>query len=269
MPAEKTPKTTGTLPEDDRDAPEDTETTGTLEAEGRDAEGDDEPDYKALYLGSKDKIEQANALKAQVDELSAALEERRAGPQPAAGATIERMRGDIDEAEADIAELRRVQSVDPAARQLLRQELAMQSLRRDTMDAFALQTIPPAKRAAVLKLYEHNRDRFGDLAAAADAYNGRALQAELTAAQAELATLKNGTAKAKPKAEREDEGEEERSTAVRTGGRDLPSGNPKDVEFITRAKWKAEQERLYAEDNPREARRRQGLLREKKIVFRN
>lgn len=251
------------LPEDKPD--DTTETSPAIEGEpARETPADPdedrpdagkEPDYKRLYLDSKTKIEKANELEREVER----LRNERPAPQPA-GAAADAQR-EIDELEAENRELERLAPHDAASRATLRLNRAVISLRQDVLDAFALNRIPEAEQPAVVKLYNTNRDQFGSLSAAAEAYRGR----KLPAAQAEIDRLTKELEEAK-KGKKPSNGSEDKDDVVRTHGRDTSSVSHK-ARTMTEADFDAEQKRLKAAGRFSEAREQQGKLRRNEIVL--
>ncbi len=248
MPEQDADKTALTTAQDDAEPRDDAADGGTPESGERDADGKG-TDYKALHLANKETIAE---LKAQVSDLK---ERADAGTQPAPGRETQ-LQSEIDAEESEIAELRRLAPVDPAARAALRQKQDIQNLRRDTMDALSLARVPEEKQEAVLKYYEKNRSHFDSLAACLRYIRGRE-------AETKAATLE----KKVEELERKLKGEDKDNDVVRQGGRDLPATKGKAIQ-TTKEQFDKEQRDLRNEGRFKEARDRQGMLRRGELVLR-
>lgn len=170
-------RTTGTPPTDDGDAAASTPTTGTPGGDGRDADSS-EPDYKAMYLASKDKIEEANRLKAENDAL------RMRADQPPADQDDdeEAPAGDDGNGLPTKVDWARVQDYasrgDEVAKAQIENRILIERLARNTSDTFTLKEIDKAEQAEVKAHYQKNRHRLADIKAARAEVRERKLDAE-------------------------------------------------------------------------------------------
>jgi hypothetical protein len=172
-------QTAGTPGQDDGDALEQSATTGTPELDDRDAESS-EPDYKALYLASKSKVEEANRLKAEIEAL------RQREPQPPAAEDDDEpapIKDDVDwEKVQDYA-----RRGDEVAKAQLANRAMYLELARDVRDSFGLRDIEDkAERKEVLAHFAKNRHRLGDVQAAAAEIRARKLDTEVARLRQEL-----------------------------------------------------------------------------------
>lgn len=255
MSGEPTPKA-GTTAGDGGEGGSDAVKPGTPDAAGRDTAAGKEPDYKALHLASKDKLEKFNDMEKQLAE---AREELRSGRQPAPAETDD-MRGEIEELEAENIELSRLaRAGDLMARKLLRLNNDLIQTRQDTIDGFSLHALPEAKRAAAFKLYEANRGKFKNLGEAADYLARQDERKELDRLKAENEELKKGGGK--PKADDADD-------VVRTGGRDYSIATRK-APTMSKKDFDARQQQLKGAGDHKLAMQEQGELAAGKIVLKD
>jgi len=216
------PTTTGTPGQEGGDAV----AAGTPAPEGRDAEGK-EPDYKALFLASKSKLEEANRI------LRESKEEPE--PSPAAAGTA-----DLSRVDWSVVEYHAKRGDEVAKAQLLVRDTLVQNEIRSQLSEIH----DPAEREATRKHFLANTHRLGDVSAALKEVREPRLAEENQKLREALA---KATQPAKPQ----------------VGGppiiRDVPAVEYKDR--MTKREWDAEQKTL-----PRfEAMKRQRLLNEGKI----
>lgn len=150
-------KTTGTPPQDGTDALDQSGTGGTPEADGRDAESKELEDLKALMLAQKQTIED---LKRQTAELN----ERQQQPPVAEGTEVQNMTEQIAEWEAKAKKL--AQDGDPASALSLMNRADILRIERNNYLTRQYDSLPTDRRDKVLKHYNSNTHRLGDLAAA-------------------------------------------------------------------------------------------------------
>jgi hypothetical protein len=232
--------TTGTPEPETGDAAEQTPTAESPSAEDRDASstGTKEPDYKQLYLASKDKIEAANRL---------LEEQQRATHTPAAPAR------EPDEEEGFWAEVEEfARKGDPVAKAQLWNRDHQLRKEREIVDAFQLREIADAdERKAVAQHYVRNRHRLGDVAAARAELRAGKLEEENQRLQAALKAAQQSSVR-------------DPQVARTTLGREVTAKEHK-TEKMTRAEWDQAQQRLedegkYAEKIAMQMRRRKGEI---------
>lgn len=255
MPEDPKPKA-GTTTQDGGEGGDAAVKPGTPGAAGRDtAEAGKEPDYKALHLANKDKLEKFNEME---ERLKAAEDELRAGRQPAADAT-EGLEDDIAQMQQENIELERLAKAgDVLARNQLRLNRSMIQQRQDTIDGFALQSLPKERQPAAYKLYNANRNRFRDLGEAAEYLARQDEKKELERLQKENEDLRKG------KGTKTDEAED----VVRTAGRDYGITTKK-APTMTKADFDARQRQLKEAGDHRQAMKEQGELARKEIVLKD
>lgn len=230
------PKTTGTPEPDDADALEQSGTSGTPGTDGRDADAG-KPTYEqleALYLSSKEKVEEANRWKERVADLEA-----RTQPVPAAV-----VQDESDELSPDeIAKLKVADAAgDWAAGAILKQDRALKRERatrmqlvRDLVDDSDLKRIPDAaKQKKVLDHLQVNRHRLGDVRAAQSEVDAEELGAENKRLREQVAALDR---KRDPAVD----------TAPDTHGRGAPREAPK---TMTEDQFDTESARVLATKGP-------------------
>jgi hypothetical protein len=180
-------KTTGTLDQDGGDALEQSGTAGTPESEqSRDAESGSEPDYKALYLQSKDAVEERNRLKAELEELKGG-----STPPPVAESPDVQAKTDQIEDVLSKAEAFRKQG-DPVAAIALETRAELLATQRDLILERQLNRIPQDSQDAVVKHFNKNRHRLGDINAAYAEINAPRYQKENEELRKEIEVLKRG-----------------------------------------------------------------------------
>lgn len=209
-------KTTGTESGDGGDA----KATGTPDDSGRDAGS--EPDYKKMYLESKDKIEDANRIRAERDVLKERLEQAPAATddEPADGvnwAVVE-----------DFA-----RRGDEVAKAQVQGRAESAQLVKALIDRDQLRDIEDQKlRQETYELYQKNRSRFGDPRAALDHIQAQRLDQDKKKLLEENEKLRAAlAASSKPDTD-----------VVRTHMRDVPASEHK-IREMTRAEWDADQAR--------------------------
>ena len=238
-------KTAGTPVEDGGDAKV---AAGTPPADDRDASSK-EPDYKTMYLESKDKIEEANRIRAERDELKERLEHAPAAPvdEP------------LEEDEDDLPGVQEWASKqDQVAQGLLKVAKAVKKGRAERaelvkaiIDRDQLRDIPdPVLRKEVYEHYQRNRNRFEDPKSALDNIQARRLQAEKDKLVEENERLKKAVAQAAIKP----------PDGVPTHLRGAP-GSEKDIVKMTRAQWLKDQAELGDDERmAQQTLRRKGLI---------
>lgn len=227
-----TDETTGTPGTDDGDAAAQTPTTGTPGTDDRDATTG-EPDYKQLYLASKDKVEAANRMERELAELRAARDAEPEDEPDDAGTD-----GDgVDwEKVADYA--RRGDQVAKA--QIANRRMQLE-LAKNVRDSFQLRDISDAtERKEVLAHFAKNKHRLGDIGAARAEVRERKLEAENARLTKELEL-----AKKKPPTD-----------VVRTHTREVSATETK-ARQIAGADFDREQAQLRAQGKYHEALQRQ------------
>lgn len=239
-------QTTGTPEQDDGDAAESSQTAGTPASEGRDAER--EPDYKALHLANKDTIA---TLTAKVAELA-----EKVGSQPATEPAQER--GNTADIDKLLAEAERLKAVDPVAALMLSERAERLQDRQDFSDALVLARLPEAKQKATLDFYMKNRHRFADLAAAAEALNGREASSRIAQLEKERDEALKKAATGEPRVNRDD--------VVRTHGVDTSTPTHK-ARSYTQEQYDDEYARLEREGGIRATLELQGKLRRGEILL--
>jgi uncharacterized protein YciI len=249
---EETALTTG---QDDAESPHDQGEQRDAESTGeRDApEGEEkkDPDYKAIQLAQKMRLEeQAQRIRE--------LEQRvMSGPAPAAQDTSTQETDAVVAEQRLEAELERLAPADPASRAALVALRQRRADQRNTMDAFAVMGLPEQDRAPMVKFYEENRRHFQSMAQCIAYVDGERAKMKAAALEKELAETR---AKLKPEAERD------RGDVVRTTTRDLSTASHKAI-TMTRQDWKQRQSELYAADKDDQARQEQMDLRSGKIIL--
>jgi len=174
-------QTTGTTSADDGDAAVPTPTTGTPTDAGRDAGASSEPDYKQLYLASKDKIEAANRMEAELAQLRTRRE-----PPP------DEDEDDLDEAaQGDGVDWDVVADFARRGDQVAKAQLANRrmniELAKNVRDSFQLRDIDDRdERKEVLAHFAKNKHRLGDIGAARAEVRERKLETENVRLKREL-----------------------------------------------------------------------------------
>lgn len=219
-------KTTGTPEQDGGDALEQTGTAGTPDSDGRDAESGKEPDWKQLYLQSKDAVEERNRLKAELDDL------KGGSPQPpvAESPEVKEKTDQIEDALIRADEFRR--KGDPVAAVALETRAELLATQRDLILERQLNRIPAEKQEAVLKHFSKHRNRLGDINAAYAEILAPEQEQEIKVLREKLAALEKGP-------------DPEVMKAPPTGGREITARETKQRN-MTQAQWNAEMARLNA-----------------------
>lgn len=227
-----TDETTGTPAQDGGDAAG-TPTTGTPDADGRDATSG-EPDYKAMYLSAKEKVERANTMEAELKELRA-----RSEPPPAAHDD------DDDEADESVPSVdwKKVQAYADAGDEVARAQIANRKLQlelaRNVRDSFHLRDISDtSERQEVLKHYHRNRHRLGDV----------------KAAEAEVRKMKLETENADLRKQLEAAKKQPPTDVVRTHSREVSASEAKSRPKMTYAQFDQQKAALESQGKLSEAR---------------
>lgn len=223
--------TTGTSEQETGDALEKTGTTETPAAEGRDGESR-EPDWKKMYLEAKDKIEEANQIKAKLAEAEASP------PMPAAR--------EEDDAEAEIVRLNQELAAkgDPAARLALMERERRLALTRELVVDRQLSRLPEDEAKEVFAHIQKNPGRFGDVQAARNDLRAQRMDDELKRLREENERLKRGpdpeVAKAPPTVGREFSARETKAREMSYDDYDSERANLSPMEALRRSAEVAE-----------------------------
>lgn len=162
--------------------------TGDVEDQGaRDAESEgDKTDWKAIALGYKSKVERVNELEARVKELEGD------SPQPpvAENPEVVAKGQQIDELLARAEEFKR--RGDPVAALTLETRAELLNTQRDLILQRQLDKIPEVLQDKVLKKFNSNRHRLGDINAAYNEIRNPELEKENRELRDKLALLEKG-----------------------------------------------------------------------------
>jgi len=246
--------------------------TRTAATEDREEAGERKPhDWKAEALQHRGKVEQINRVERENAELRAELERR--GKQPATDAASQ-VQDEIDDLEVDNRALEEentrlaaIADVDPVARALItankatiRANRRSVEAQRNTVDAFTLSEVPADKRGSLMSFYNRNREHFGSLAAAKQAFERRDLAEENAVLKKRIEDMEKGRTEPDRNGARDDD--------VRTtASRDLSTPTHK-ARTMTREDFDAKVAELHAQGRSREARDLGMELRSGKIVLR-
>lgn len=219
-------QTTGTPEPDDGDA-QGTATTGTPAADDRDASSTSttEPDWKAIALANKSKVEEANRILA--DHARARVES-----PPADSNDDDGQGGDEDKYWQETEDFAR--RGDPVAKAAIHAREENKQLRRTIADTFTLRDITDKdEQQEVYKHYQRNRHRLGDVGAARAEVRERKLADKVATLQKELDASKAATQK-----------RVQTSDVVRTHSREVPAKEANERRKMTFDQFDAEVARL-------------------------
>jgi hypothetical protein len=231
-------ETTGTTEEPTGDAPE--ETTDSGSEAGRDAAS--EPDYKAMYLAAKEKVEEANRLAERVKELEGRQPESPAEEDDDDSLTEEELHGVRHWAGQDDKVARAALKL---AKQNARLEKRLNDLEFATGTVYRASDIEDkALRREVLSHLNNNRHRLGDFEAAYAEVMAKKREDMLSEQGAELEKLREALKKS--------QGHKNDSEVVRTEARDVSATEVK-AKKMTLAEFDAEQARIRQQSGPHAA----------------
>ena len=232
----------------DPESPSGSETTGTPESSR-------EPDYKTLYLQSKDKVEEANRMRRENAELKARLQQ-----SPAAANGRGQARTDRDEQINRLA----TEFQDPLAQGHLELKMELRKELAQTIEGISqLRELDKIKdeteREETLRHFEENSHRLGDVKAAHNEIKAKKLERENEAMRTEHTRI---AAELKRISGRPDPG------VARTAVREVPA-TEHEVRLVTMKDFDAQIAQLGREGRHSEKMRLQQQLAAGKIDFKD
>jgi len=181
-------KTAGTPTPDDTDALEQPGTGGTPVEDDRNAEPGEgvSPDRWKEALQWKAKAERVDELERKVEELEGGSQQPPVAESPEVQAKSDQIDKTLDQAE----EFKR--RGDPVAALVLEERAERLRLERDLILTRQLDRVPADEHDAVLKHFNRNRHRLGDINAARSELREKVLERDLKVANERLAKLEKG-----------------------------------------------------------------------------
>lgn len=179
--------TTGTEPQDDGTSLESAESPGTPEGDNRNAESQDgDKDWKALAISLQEKAAKVNELERKLAELEGDSPQPPVVESPEVQAKTDQIDTLLEKAEAF------KRQGDPVAALALETRAELLSTQRDLILQRQLDRIPQERQDQVLKHFNKNRHRIGDINAADAELRTPSLEREVAELRQKLAKLEKG-----------------------------------------------------------------------------